>query len=539
MLRPGAARRVRAARYAAALTEAVASKGALERRIRRIGLLAGPVLAFLVYEILPHEYRAAGGEPVPFPHAGRATLGMMAWMAAWWLTEAVEIEVTALLPIALFPILGILPLGKTTANYGADVIYLFLGGFVLARAISRWGLDRRIAFATLRLVGTRPRAIVAGLMGATAFLSMWVSNTATCAMMVPIVLSVIDVALRRRTGKGLEETGGIPESDRDLRHFALSALLGVAYASSIGGLGTIVGSPPNGILVRYVEQVTGARVSFLDWMKIGLPVVVVFLPLAWFLNAKVMFRSRMGEIEGGQEYVRGEWARLGPLSRGERATLAVFLVTALLWMTAPLLGKWEIGGSKPLAGLSDAGIAIAAAIALFVIPADRASGKRVMEWSDAAKLPWGVLILFGGGLALASAIDANGAAAYLGSLAAGLQGWPTWAVVLAVIALMTFMSEVTSNTAQVAAMLPILAALAPALGIRPGLLMVPATVAASCAFMMPVGTPPNAIVFGTGLVRIPQMMKAGLWLNLAGILVIFLLTWLVFAPVLNSLAPPR
>ncbi|MCK6458751.1 MAG: DASS family sodium-coupled anion symporter [Planctomycetes bacterium] len=501
--------------------------------------MAGPAAAALLYGILPAEYRAAGGEIVPLSHAGRATLAMMAWMAAWWLTEAVEIEVTALLPIALFPMLGILPLGKTTANYGADVIYLFLGGFVLARAIARWGLDRRIAFATLRLVGTRPKAIVAGLMGATAFISMWVSNTATCAMMVPIVLSVVDVALRRRSGKGLAETGGIPESDRDLRNFALAALLGVAYASSIGGLGTIVGSPPNGILVRFVEQTSGAKVSFLDWMRIGLPVAAIFLPLAWFLNTTVMFPTRMGEIEGGREYVREEWARLGPMSRGERVTLVVFVVTALLWITAPLLSRWKIGGAAPLAGLSDAGIAITAAIALFLIPVDRAAGKRVMDWTDAVKLPWGVLILFGGGLALASAIEANGVPGYIGSLAAGLAGWPTWAVVLAVIAIMTFMSEVTSNTAQVATMLPILAALAPALGIRPGLLLVPATVAASCAFMMPVGTPPNAIVFGTGLVRMPQMMKAGLWLNLAGILVIFALTWLVFVPALRALGPPR
>jgi sodium-dependent dicarboxylate transporter 2/3/5 len=509
-----------------------------QRRVRRVGLVAGPALAFLVYGILPHEYRAAGGELVPFSHAGRATLGMMAWMAAWWLTEAVEIEVTALLPIALFPLLGIQPLGKTTASYGADVIYLFLGSFVLARAIARWGLDRRIAFATLRLVGTRPRAIVGGIMGATAFLSMWVSNTATCAMMVPIALSVVDVALRRRSGKGLEETGGIPESDRDLRHFALSALLGVAYAASIGGLGTIVGSPPNGILVRFVEQSSGARVSFVGWMRIGLPVVLVFLPLAWFLTTRVMFPSRMGGIEGGQEFVRAEWARLGPLGRGERATLAVFAVTALLWMTAPLLGRWEVRGVRPFAGLSDAGIAIAAAIALFLLPADRATGRRVMDWSDAVKLPWGVLILFGGGLALASATEANGVAGYIGGLAAGFRGWPTWAVVLAVIAIMTFLSEVTSNTAQVAAMLPLLAALAPALGIRPGLLLVPATVAASCAFMMPVGTPPNAIVFGTGLVRMPQMMRAGLWLNLASILVVFALTWLVFVPALEAFAAP-
>jgi sodium-dependent dicarboxylate transporter 2/3/5 len=447
------------------------------------------------------------------------------------MTEAVDIEVTALLPIALFPLLGVMPLGRTTAIYGSDVIYLFLGGFVIALAIARWGLDRRIAFLTLSLVGTRPKAIVAGTMGATAFISMWVSNTATAAMMIPIVLSVIDVALRSRTGKGLAEHGGIPGEDRDVRNFALSALLGVAYSASIGGLGTIIGSPPNGILVRYIEQSTGVQVSFLDWMLLGVPAMLAFLPLAWFLNTFVMFPSKMAEIEGGSEYVREERAKLGPMNAGERATLAVFVVTVLLWMTGPLLGKLQIGGIAPLKGLSDAGIAVCAAIALFLIPV-KGPGGRVMDWDTAVKLPWGVLILFGGGLALAAATEVNGVPAYIGSLAAGFAGWPVWAVLLAIIAIMVFMSELTSNTAQVATMLPILAALAPVLGVPLGVLLVPATVAASCAFMMPVGTPPNAIVFGTGLVKMPQMIKAGLWLNIAGILLIFALTYVVFAPVL-------
>jgi len=513
----------------------MASVSTLQQRVRLVGLVSGPLLALLLHFTLPTEYRAADGAAVPFTPAGRATLGMMAWMAAWWMTEAVEIEVTALLPIAVFPLLGIMPLGRTTANYGADVIYLFLGGFVLALAIARWGLDRRIAFLTLRLVGTRPKAIVAGTMGATAFISMWVSNTATAAMMVPIVLSVLDVALRRRTGKKLAEPGGIPEADRDMRNFALSALLGVAYAASIGGLGTIIGSPPNGILVRFVEQTSGVRVTFLEWMLIGVPAMLTFLPLAWAMNTLVLFPSRMAEIEGGREYVRQEWAKLGPLNRGERATLAVFAVTVLLWMTSPLLAGVTIGDMAPLAKLSDAGIAVAAAIALFLIPVDREKGEYVMDWATAAKLPWGVLILFGGGLALAAATEANGVPGFIGSLAAGFAGWPFWAILLAIVAIMVFMSELTSNTAQVATMLPILAALGPVLGVPAGVLLVPATVAASCAFMMPVGTPPNAIVFGTGLVRMPQMMKAGFWLNIAGIVVIFALTFAVFMPVLRVL----
>ncbi|MGZ8253290.1 MAG: SLC13 family permease [Burkholderiaceae bacterium] len=506
----------------------------LQQKVRRTGLVLGPLLAVVLYWALPSEYRATDGTVVAFSQAGRATLAAMGWMATWWMTEAVAIEVTALLPIALFPLAGIMPLGRTTANYGAEVIYLFLGGFILALAIARWGLDRRIAFMTLRLVGTRPKAIVAGTMGATAFISMWVSNTATAAMMVPIVLSVVDVALRRRRGKSIAELGGIPADDRDLRNFALSALLGVAYGASIGGLGTIIGSPPNGILVRFVEQSSGVQITFIEWMLIGVPAMLAFLPLAWFLNTFVMFPSAMKDIEGGSEYVRDEWARLGPMNAGERATLAVFAVTVTLWMTAPLLAQIRIGDLAPLKGLSDAGIAVGAAIALFLIPV-KGARCTVMDWETATKLPWGVLILFGGGLALASATEVNGVPGYIGSLAAGFAGWPFWAVLLAIVAIMVFMSELTSNTAQVATMLPILAALAPVLGVPAGVLLVPATVAASCAFMMPVGTPPNAIVFGTGLVRMPDMMKAGLWLNLTGILLIFVLTYTVFIPALNAL----
>ena len=513
-------------------TVATVQSSSLQQKVQRAGLVAGPLFAAALYWALPSEYRSANGTVVEFSEAGRATLAAMGWMATWWMTEAVAIEVTALLPIALFPLAGIMPLGRTTANYGAEVIFLFFGGFVLALAIARWGLDRRIAFMTLRLVGTRPKAIVAGTMGATAFVSMWVSNTATAAMMVPIVLSVVDVALRSRRGKSLAELGGIPPDDRDLRNFALSALLGVAYGASIGGLGTIIGSPPNGILVRFIEQSGGVRITFLEWMLIGVPAMLTFLPLAWFLNTFVMFPSSMKEIEGGRDYVRNEWAKLGPMNAGERATLVVFAVTVALWMTTPLLAQIRIGDFAPLKGLSDAGIAVGAAIALFLIPV-KGTKSTLMDWDTATKLPWGVLILFGGGLALASATEVNGVPAYIGSLAAGFAGWPFWVVLLAIIAIMVFMSELTSNTAQVATMLPILAALAPVLNVSAGALLVPATVAASCAFMMPVGTPPNAIVFGTGLVRMPDMLKAGLWLNLAGVLLIFVLSYAVFIPALG------
>jgi sodium-dependent dicarboxylate transporter 2/3/5 len=502
--------------------------------VRRVGLVAGPLLAVVLYATLPAEYRGAGGAPVAFGHEGRATLAMMAWMATWWMTEAVEIEVTALLPIVAFPLAGIMKLGPTTASYGSDVIYLFLGGFVLALAIQRWGLDRRIAFRTLALVGTRPSAIIAGTMGATAFVSMWVSNTATAAMMLPIALSLVDLTLRQKTGRSLADLGGIPEDDRDTRNFALSLLLSIAYGASIGGVGTLIGSPPNGILARFVAQTYGREVSFARWLTVGLPVVAAFLPLAWWLTTRVLFPVRGGEIEGGRRFVADEIAKLGPLGRGERATLVVFAVTVVLWVFRPLVADVAIAGAKPLAALSDTGIAVAAALALFVIPVDRARGVYVMDWATAQKLPWGVLVLFGGGLALAAATEINGVAGFIGSLASGLGGLPALLVLLVVVTVMVFMSELTSNTAQVATMLPVLAALAPVLGVSPLLLLVPATVAASCAFMMPVGTPPNAIVFGTGLIRMPDMIKAGFWLNLSGIVVITALSYFVIVPLLGG-----
>ncbi len=494
--------------------------------IRRLGLLVGPGLALLGYFLLPESYADAKGAVVPFAHAGRATLALMVWMATWWMTEAVEIEVTSLLPIVAFPMLGILPLAQTTASYGADVIFLFLGGFVLALAIQRWGLDRRIAFLTLRMVGTRPANVIGGCMLATAFVSMWVSNTATAAMMVPIALAVIDLVLVRRTGKSLHEQGGIPRENVDERNFAMGMLLCIAYAASIGGVGTLIGSPPNGILARFLQQSYGREVTFARWMTFGLPAVLVFLPLAWFLVTRLVFPTRIGEIEGGREYVETEYRKLGKLNRGERATLVVFAVTVFFWVFRPLLAGIAIGGVKPLTGLSDTVIAVGAALALFLFPVDRAKGVFATDWATAVKIPWGVLILFGGGLALATATETNGAAAFLGSFAGGLGGLPILAVLLAVIALTVFMSELTSNTAQVATMLPILAALAPALGVPPAMLLVPCTLAASLAFMMPVGTPPNAIVFGTGLVTIPDMVKAGFWLNVAGILVITALAYL-------------
>jgi sodium-dependent dicarboxylate transporter 2/3/5 len=489
-------------------------------KFRRIGLFGGPLLGLLCYHLLPLQYSTGAEQWVEFSAAGRATLGMMVWMATWWITEAVDIEVTALLPIATFPLLGITPLTKVLPPYAADVIFLFMGGFIIGLAIERWGLDRRIAFFTLKLVGARPSAIVGGFMAVTAFLSMWVSNTACAAMMTPIALSVIDLVLRSRTGSGLKESGGIPQDRVPERNFATGLLLCVAYSASIGGIATIVGSPPNGIAVRYMQQTFQKEVSFFDWILVGGPFTLIFLPIAWLLVTRVLFRADIGEIAGGRKYFDEEYCKLGRLTRGEKIVLAVFSLAALLWIFSPLLKPVVIAGMKPFADLSDAGIAMLAALMLFVVPVDPFKGIRAMDWATAVKLPWGVLMLFGGGLTLAAAIEANGVSGFIGNASRGLAGLPPILLLLAITAMTVFLSELTSNTAQVATMLPVLAAMAPALGMKPYVLIVACTLGASSAYMMPVGTPPNAIVFGTGLVRMPQMMKAGIWLNLAGILVI-------------------
>ena len=501
--------------------------------VKRIGLFGGPMAGLLCYSLLPLRYSTGPGEWVDFTEAGRATLGLMVWMAGWWLTEAVDIEATALLPIVTFPLVGIAPLSKVLSPYAADVIFLFMGGFIIGLAIERWGLDRRIAFFVLRLVGARPGAIVGGFMAVTAFLSMWVSNTACAAMMVPIALSVVDLVLRSRTGAGLKESGGIPQDRIPERNFATGLLLSIAYAASIGGVATIIGSPPNGIAVRYIRQTFDKDVSFFDWLLVGGPFTLVFLPITWVLVTRVLFRADIGEIAGGRQHFDEEYRKLGPLTRGEKIVLAVFSITAFLWIFNPLLRGWAVAGVKPLAGLSDAGIAMLAAMALFVIPVDGTTGTRAMNWDTAKKLPWGVLMLFGGGLTLASAIEANGVSKFLGNASRGLAGLHPLLLLLAITTMTVFLSELTSNTAQVATMVPVLAAMSPALGINPYVLILACTLGASSAYMMPVGTPPNAIVFGTGLVRLPQMMKAGFWLNLAGILVITALVTLFGATLLG------
>lgn len=471
--------------------------------------ILGPVLAVAVYFLMPDQFVSTSGELVQFGHAGKACAAVTTLMAVWWFTEALPIAVTALIPIILFPLLGVATPVNTMRHYASGTIFLFLGGFLIAAAIHRWHLDRRIALLTIRLFGTKPKQMIFGLMMSTAFLSAWVSNSATAAMMVPIAVAVMGVIRSAQTS---------PEITQDEKNFAICVLLCIAYAASIGGLATLVGSPPNGIFARFVEDTYHVQVSFLGWMKVALPMTLLLLPATYFLLTKFLFPVNLKGIPGGREWVKGELEKLGPLSRGERIVLVVFVLAAAAWMFGPLLRGIEIAGTYPLKPLSEEVIAMTAGVLLFMIPVDAKRGIHALDWNSAKDVvAWDVLLLFGGGLSMAAAIQSTGVAGLIGAQARVFEGVNEIVMMTGVSTLITFASEVTSNTALAATMMPVIAAAAESLQINPEALLFVTAFGASCAFMMPVGTPPNAIVFGTGRLKIGDMVKAGIWLNIIAI----------------------
>jgi len=459
-----------------------------------IGLTLG-VVFLLMTRILP--------APESMGSEAWAALGLMLLMATWWATEAIPIPVTALLPIVLVPAMGLGSISEATSSYAHPIIFLFLGGFTLGLAMQRWNLHRRIALLTLRAVGHRPKRQIAGFMLATAFLSMWVSNTATTIMMLPVGLSVVAM---------MEDSE--PEA---VHRYAISLLLAIAYSASIGGIATLIGTPPNALLAAYLSESQGVEVGFAQWMLMGVPVTVVMLTLVWWRLTRQDFA--LGESVGGGQLIQDELARLGPMSRGEKLVTAVFLLTAACWIFRPLLSA----GLMPW--LSDTGIAIAAAIAMFLVPVNAAERTFVLDWESASKLPWGVLLLFGGGLAMAGAIGSSGLADWIAQALSVTSTLPLIAMMALSAAAVIYLTEVTSNTATAAAFLPLLGALAVSQGLSPLLLTVPAAIVASCAFMMPVATPPNAIVFSSGHLQVSDMIRAGFPLSIASIIVVTLMTY--------------
>lgn len=489
--------------------------GAISNKSKLIPLVLGPSLALLLYFLLPEQYTSSAGTLEVFSHSGRACAGIVLWMAIWWFTEAVPIAVTSLLPIVLFPMFGVMGSSDTLKEYANGTIFLFLGGFLIAAGIARWHLDRRIALLTIRLVGTKPQQIILGLLLATSFISAWVSNTATAAMMVPIALAVLKVVRSTREDVAIDQAE---------HNFGICVLLAVAYGASLGGVLTLIGTPPNGIFARFVEQTYGTPVNFLDWMLIAFPIVLVMVVVTHLLMTKVLFRELVSELPGGKEWVMHEYSKLGPMSRGEKIVLTVFVSAALLWCFGPMIRAIQIGDLMPFKPLSDTVIAMTAGIILFVIPVDNKHGIHALDWSSASEtVAWDVLLLFGGGLSMAAAIQKTGLADIIGAQATFLSALPEAAAIGGLTTLTVFASEFTSNTALAATMMPLVSAVADSTGMHPEALLVATTFGASLAFMMPVGTPPNAIIFGTGRIRIGEMIKAGFWLNVCGILVVTLI----------------
>ena len=438
------------------------------------------------------------------------------WMAIWWATEAIPVPVTAFLPIIIFEPLGVSSIRDAAAPYANPIIYLFLGGFMLALAIERWDLHRRIALAILDRTGTDGRRLIGGFMLVCAMLSMWMTNTSTTMMLLPIVLSVIGVI--RENVPGL--------SKQQQHDFQIAMLLGLAYAASIGGLATLIGTPPNALLVGFMAENHGIEISFARWMVVGIPVSAVMLPIAWIALTKFLFPVNIPASDAVQGHLREMRDEIGAMTTPERRVAAVFATVIFCWMLrrplTDLLG---------LSGVSDAGIVMTAALLLFVLPSGDSAQPRLMVWEDAGRLPWGVLILFGGGLSLAAAVSDSGLALWLGESLSPLNAWGTTVLLVAAVAMIIFLTELTSNLATTATLLPVIAAIAIQAGVSPIVLTVPITIAASCAFMLPVATPPNAIVFATGRLTIPQMARAGILLNIIGIIIVSLAA-LNLAPVL-------
>ncbi|NIV18048.1 MAG: DASS family sodium-coupled anion symporter [Woeseiaceae bacterium] len=441
------------------------------------------------------------------PAAWRAAAAGL-WMAIWWATEAVPVPVTAFLPIVLFDPLGIASIRDAAAPYANPIIFLFLGGFLMALAMQRWNLHRRIALAILDRTGTDGRRLIGGFMLVCAVLSMWMTNTSTTMMLLPIALSVMGVI-----------RDNVPDlSDKQQGDFQIALLLGIAYAASIGGLATLVGTPPNGVLVGFLADNYGIEISFARWMTVGIPVTAVMLPVAWIALTRFLHPVDVPASGAVRAHLHELREKMGPMTTAEKRVALIFLLVVFCWMLRRPLT--ELTG---LTGVSDAGIVMTAGILLFLVPSGDRDKPQLMSWDYATKLPWGVLILFGGGLSLARAVETTGLALWLGESLAPLTVFGVAVLALAAVAMVIFLTELTSNLATTATLLPVMGAIAVQAGLPPLFLTVPITIAASCAFMLPVATPPNAIVFSTGRITIPQMVRAGLLLNLIGIVIVTLI----------------
>jgi len=465
---------------------------------KKIGLFLGPLL-FISIHFFFH--------PEGLSDPANAILASTAWVATWWITEAISIPVTALLPIVLFPLTGGLSLSETSASYGHKYIFLFLGGFIVAIAIEKWNLHKRIALNIIKIVGTNVSRIILGFMVATALLSMWISNTATAVMILPVGMAIV---------LQLEDNPLTKKNENVI--FGKALMLAIAYGASIGGMATLIGTPPNLVLAGVVESTYHTEITFSQWFMFGFPISVVLLIICWIYLTRFAFKFEQKEFPGGKHEIENQLKALGKMSYEEKVILTVFFLTAMAWISRSfLLTKW-------IPAIDDTIIAIIASVILFLIPSSKPK-TPLISWEDAVKLPWGILLLFGGGMALALGFESSGLAAWIGNQLTSLVGVSVFVLVLVLIASVNFLTEITSNMATTAMLLPVLVSLATVLNIHPYILLVSATLAASCAFMLPVATPPNAIVFGSGYLNIGDMVKKGIWMNIISII---LLTFIVY-----------
>ncbi len=469
-------------------------------KARGYGLVIGLVLLIIPLLVPP---------PAGMSDPAWRTAGIALLLATWWATEVLPIPVTSLLPLLLFPALGIMSMAQSAAPFARPTIFLLLGGFIIATALARWNLHRRLALTILVRVGNRPSALIGGFMAATALISMWISNTASTIMMIPIALSLAGEIVQGRDSKH--------------RGFVLCLVLGIAYAASIGGLGTPIGTPPNLFVVSFMKDSYGIEISFLTWMMFGLPTVLILVPVAWVVLTKWAFPFALPDAPDAHRRLAGELQSLGPVSRPEKRVALVFLLVALAWIfRLPIQKNLDI-----LPWLNDAMIAVGGATLLFIIPSgcQKEKATALLDWDTANRIPWGVLLLFGGGLSLAAGVKISGLALWLGTSLAALGTLPLIIMVLALVTMVIFLTELTSNTATVATLLPVLGALAASTGIAPMMLFAPVALSASCAFMLPVATAPNAVIYSTGEVTIPEMAGAGFRLNLVAIIAVTALSY--------------
>lgn len=462
-----------------------------------IGLLTGPLLFLLIRFLVSPEGMSSEAVTV---------LAIVAWIATWWVTEAIPIPLTSLLPLLLFPLFGIMETGDVSASYGDPLIFLFVGSFMIALTMEKWNLHRRIALGIISFIGTNPSMIILGFMTATGFLSMWISNTATTMMMVPMALAVT-----KQVADSLKQNGSTVDTTPGNFKFGTALMLGTAYAATLGGFGTLIGAPANTILAATVNKLYGVEISFAKWMSFGIPLVVVLIPLVWLYLVKVAYPMKLKDIPGGRNIIKQEQQDLGRMGFEEKVVLAVFSLVAIGWITRTFLLE------NIIPGIDDTVIALLGAFLLFVIPAKNTSGT-ILDWDTVKKLPWGILWLFGGGLALAAGISSSGLDQWIGSQLVNFTDVPLWVTIALIVGVITLLTEFTSNTATSTMVYPIVAAGAAALGVDPIILMVAACMGATFAFMFPVAAPPNAIVFATGYIKMSTMAKTGVWLNIGGII---------------------